>query len=68
MSGALVIPEQRRFFLYMLFAWGCSFVFTVIVITLDSVAIISDEYKPGIGVGSCFLKGMYFVHKFETLL
>lgn len=56
-----MITEKKRFFLYMLFAWGFALLFTIIVITVDSSPSIPEHFKPRIGVDSGFLKGKIIV-------
>ncbi|XP_031622142.1 G-protein coupled receptor Mth2-like [Contarinia nasturtii] len=55
-SGFLVFSEKMRFTLYMIYAWGLSSLLTFTVFILDSMPSISESIRPGIGVGTCFLK------------
>lgn len=51
----------QRFKMYSLYAWGCSFIFTIIIMIIDSSLDQSNEnelaWMPGVGVYNCWVKG-----------
>ncbi|XP_055318309.1 G-protein coupled receptor Mth2-like isoform X2 [Sitodiplosis mosellana] len=55
-SGFLTFSESKRFVLYMIYAWGLASLLTIVVFILDSTPSLSENLRPGMGVGTCFLK------------
>lgn len=62
-----MFSERKRFFLYMLYAWGLSLFLTFVVFILDSTKSLSQELQPGIGVQTCFLKSKINLSTFWLL-
>lgn len=49
--------DKKRFFFYMLYAWGISSLLTFIIFILDYTKPLPDRFLPGLGTWTCFLKG-----------
>lgn len=48
--------ELKRFGLYCAYAFGLPAILTLILFAIDAIELIPAEYKPGIGLDSCFMK------------
>lgn len=48
-----------RFIAYSIYAWGTSGLLTLIVAWAQSSDLITEPYKPGIGVEMCWLDSKY---------
>lgn len=58
--------ETKRFICYSLYAWGFPFLLTVITFVTDLSNLLPDEYKPNLGVSSCWFSTMIFLSQSFT--
>lgn len=53
-----MLSENKRFFLYSLYAWGLSLFLTIIAYVVDNSESLPEHLQPGIGVTTCFMRSM----------
>lgn len=57
--------EAKLFILYSIYSFGLPGLLTILMHILDSTESVPYHLKPGFGVESCFIKGIFFVFRFD---
>lgn len=52
--------SQRRFLFYSLYAWTTPIIFTICTYVVDNWDMLTDAWKPNLGVNRCWFEGTYF--------
>lgn len=61
LRGNVQEHEMKKFIIYSIYAWGCTFLISIITFFMDKLTFLpSGSIRPEFGKNSCFFGSKYF--------